>query len=179
MSDRFSKHYNRNLHIFAFASKGTFHHLRQVCVEGFLTLRKSFLKKSERAHWSLQDSWDVGVMNISQEFWISDRRFLFFFPQSVLSSGSLRCLIIDSPAVDKQLQMAQFSLPNPTFLSVVPCLMHAVEHITGSCQQPQQGALQPQFPAVSHWAAPVEQLDTLMAHDECSPFNYPTRIFSS
>lgn len=26
---------------------------------------------------------------------------------------------------------------------------HTVAHITGSCQQPQQGALQPQFPAVS------------------------------
>ena len=54
---------------------------------------------------------------------------------------------------------------------------HTGSHNTGSrCQQPQQGALQPQFPAVSHWAAAVEPLDTSMADDERFPFNYPSHI---
>lgn len=96
---------------------------------------------------------------------------------TVISSGLLRWLIIDFTEVDNQLQMVQISFPNPTFLSSVPYLTHTVEHIIGSCQQPQQGVLQPRFPVVSHWVAAVEQLDTLMADDECSPLNYPTWIF--
>lgn len=87
-------------------NSNTFHHIRQVCVQrDFYHSGKPFWK-SFKCTLSLRDSSDIGVMNISEEPWMSDGSC---FLLSVLSSGLLRWLIGDFTEVDNQLQMVQTS----------------------------------------------------------------------
>lgn len=71
---------------------------------------------------------------------------------------------------------SRFPLKSPDIILLCPASYTLWSALQG-CQQPNQETLPPQYPAVSHWTASVEQLDILMADDERFPFNYPTHTF--